>query len=94
YVKCKVRVHEYIKGNLAVFHGPRKLETVLLEKKGHREDDQSDAFIAFVPSSDLKKTEGEVSASPSPDLGNHRGAQVTRQCCPILRTAQNLSARS
>jgi hypothetical protein len=84
----------YIKGNPTVFQGPRKFETVLLEKKGHKEDDRSDAFIALAPSSDLKKAEGEVPASSSPDLGNHRGAQVTRQCCPILRMAQNLSAKS
>ncbi|MDE1149084.1 MAG: hypothetical protein PW843_21160 [Azospirillaceae bacterium] len=25
YVKCKVRVHEYTDGTLAVFHGPRRL---------------------------------------------------------------------
>ncbi|MEY3193468.1 MAG: hypothetical protein RI982_1250 [Bacteroidota bacterium] len=25
YVKCKIMVHEYANGNLAIFHGPRKL---------------------------------------------------------------------
>jgi transposase len=93
YAKCKVRVHEYPDGGLAVFHGPRKLSTVLLEPKGNKEGDYSDEFIAFVPSSDGKNAEGEDTPPPSPDLGNHLGAQVTLQCCPILRTAQHLSAR-
>jgi transposase len=94
YVKSKVRIHEYQDKSLAIFHGPRRLESVLLEKQGHKEEDLSDAFIALVPSSEGKKAEGEATPSPSPDLGNHHGAQVTRQCCPILRTAQNLSART
>ena len=94
YAKSKVRVHEYPDGGLAVFHGPRKLATVLLEEKDNKEEDQPDAFIAFVPSSDWEKAEGEAATSPSPDLGNHLGAQVTRQCCPILRTAQHISART
>jgi hypothetical protein len=93
YVKCKVRVHEYPDGSLAVFHGPRKLETLLPQAKGNKEGDFSDAFTAFVPISGWKNAEGEDIASPSPDLGNHLGARVTRQCCPVLRTAQNLSAR-
>lgn len=25
YVKCQVMVHEYTNGNLAIFHGPRKI---------------------------------------------------------------------
>lgn len=91
YVKSTVRVHEYPDRSLAVFHGPRKLDAALLED--NKEEDLPDAFIAFVPSSDWKKTEGEAVTSPSPDLGSHRGAQVTRQCCPILRTAQHISAR-
>jgi transposase len=94
YAKSKVRVHEYLDGTLAVFHGPRRLDTVPVDTKSNKEEDTSDAFIAFVPSSVREKTEGEVVPSPSPDLGNHHGAQVTRQCCPTLRTAQNLSART
>jgi transposase len=93
YVRCKVRVHEYSDGTLAVFHGPRKLKTVLLERKSKKDEELSDAFIAFVPSSGCENAEGEALTSPSPDLGNHHGAQVTRQCCPILRTAKNISAR-
>jgi transposase len=93
YVKCKVRVHEYPDGSLAVFHGPRKLEILLPQAKSNKEGDFSDAFTAFVPNSGWGNAEGEDSASPSPDLGNRLGAQVTRQCCPILRTAQSLSAR-
>jgi hypothetical protein len=94
YAKCKVRVHEYPDGGLAVFHGPRRLETVLLEKKGHKEEEYSDEFIAFVPSSNGKNAEGEAGTSPSFDPGNHPGAQVALQRCPTLRTAQNISAGS
>ncbi|MDR3180294.1 MAG: hypothetical protein LBT70_05375 [Holosporaceae bacterium] len=79
--------------SLAVSHGPRKFETVLLAKKDNKEEDLTDAFIAFIPSSGDKNKGEAITASPSPDLGSHPGAQVTRQCCPILRTAQNLSVR-
>jgi transposase len=93
YAKCKVKVHEYPDGSLAVFHGPRKLETLLLKAKDNKEEDFSDAFTASVPSSGWENAEGEDITSPSPKLGNHLGARVTRQCCPVLRTATNLSAR-
>ena len=93
YAKCKVRVHEYIDGSLTVFHGPRKLEMMLLKTKDNKEEDHSDAFIALNPSSGFENAEGEDATSPSPDLGSHLGAQVARQRCPILRTAQNVSAR-
>lgn len=93
YAKSKVRVHEYPSGGLAVFHGPRKLASELLEKKGNKEECLSDEFIALVPSSEWGKMEGEASPSPSPDLGSHLGAQVALQRCPILRTAQSISAR-
>lgn len=76
YVRIKVRVHEYHDGSLAVFHGPRKLEAVPLEEKDNKEEDLLDAFIAFAPSSDGEKAEGEAVTSPSPDLGDHLGAQV------------------
>jgi len=33
YVKARVRVHRYADGNLAVFHGPRKLAVYNLEGK-------------------------------------------------------------
>jgi len=94
YAKCKVRVHEYPNGTMAVFHGPRKLTTILLEPKGNKEGDYSDEFIASVPSSGWENTQGEAGTSPLPDLGNHLGAQVAPQRCPILRTAKYLSARS
>ena len=91
YAKSKVRVHEYPDGTLAVFHGPRKLNSELLKSKGIEEEEHLDAFTAFVPSSDRGKAGGEETTSPPPDLGSRFGAQVTRQCCPILRTAQHLS---
>jgi transposase len=93
YAKTKVRVHAYPDGSLAVFHGPRKLETVLLAEKDNKEEELTDAFIAFIPSSEGKNKGEALSSSPSPDLGSHHGAQATRQCCPILQTAQHLSAR-
>ena len=37
YAKTRVRVHEYPDGRLAVFHGPRKLATELLEKQKKNE---------------------------------------------------------
>ena len=92
YVKSTVRVHEYPYGNMAVFHGPRKLDTILLEKKANREVDFSDAFIALASSSEYEKEEGEAVTSPFSDLEYRLGAQVARQRCPILRTAHNVSA--
>ncbi len=41
---------------------------------------------------DNAKPEGEATTPPSPDLGNHLGAQVARQRCPILRTTKHISA--
>jgi transposase len=94
FAKCKVRVHEYPDGNLAVFHGPRKLKIVLspqLEK--NEEEDFSNAFIASNPDS-ARQEEGEAVTSPCPDTGYTYGAQVARRRSPILRMAQNLSAVS
>jgi hypothetical protein len=92
FAKCKVRVHEYLDGSLAVFHGPRRLQAVEWAKpEEDKEVGLSDAFIAFDPDS-VWKSEGEVSASPSPDTGYTYGAQVARQRSPILRMAQTISA--
>jgi len=41
YVKVKVRVHRYLDGRLAVFHGPRKLSEY--DEKGKLPDSQRDA---------------------------------------------------
>lgn len=94
YAKSKVRVHEYPDGNLALFHGPRKLTATLLEEKGNKEEDLADGFIAFAPISAWRKAEGEAVTSPSPDIGDHLDAQVAPQHCPIPRTATNISARA
>jgi hypothetical protein len=92
FTKCKVRVHEYLDGSLAVFHGPRKLQSVELTKPEENEDvDFSDAFIALNPIS-VWKYEGEAVTPPSPDLGYTHGAQVARQRSPIPRMAQTISA--
>jgi transposase len=92
FAKCKVRVHEYQDGTLAVLHGPRKLEVRLLAKReAIEEGDFSDAFIALDPNS-VWQNKGEAGTSPSPDIGDTHGAQVARQRSPILRMAQNISA--
>jgi hypothetical protein len=93
FAKCKVRVHEYLDGALAVFHGPRRLQAVELAKaEENKEVDYSDAFIALDSSSEYEKEEGEAVPSPFSDLKYRLGAQVARQRCPILRTAQGISA--
>jgi transposase len=93
FAKCKVRVHEYLDGTLALFHGPRRLQAVVLAKaEENKEVDFSDAYIAFDSSSEFAKEEGEASSSPFSDLEYRLGAQVARQRCPILRTAQSTSA--
>jgi len=92
YAKCKVRVLEYLDESLAVFHGPRRLQSVVLAKpEENKEVDYSDAFIAFDPDSVLENEEG-ADTPPSPDTGYAYGAQVARQQCRILRMAENISA--
>jgi len=91
FAKCKVRVREYLDGSLAVFHGPRKLATDIVQQKAEEEVDFSDAFIAFDPNS-VWENKGEAVPSPLPDTGYTHGAQVARRRSPILRMAQNISA--
>lgn len=92
FAKCKVCIHEYLDGTLAVFHGPRRLQAVVLAKpEENKEGDFSDAFIAFDPSS-VWQSEGEAQTPPSPDPGYAYGAQVARQRSPILRMAGSISA--
>lgn len=89
YARTKIRVHEYPDGSMAVFHGPRKLETELLEKKTHEGEEHLHAFSTFAPGLDWKKAEGETVTSPSAEPGSSLGAQF-----PIHQKAQNLSARA
>ena len=71
FAKCKVRVHEYLDDSLAVFHGPRRLQAVVLAKpEENKEVDFSDAFIALNPNS-VWQDEGETSTPPYPDTGCH-----------------------
>jgi hypothetical protein len=87
FAKCKVRVHEYLDASLALFHGPRRLQTVELTKaQENKEVVFSDAFIALDPNS-VWDDEGEAITSPSPDTGYTHGAQVARQRSPTLRVA-------
>jgi len=78
YAKVKVRVHEYLDGDLAVFHGPRKLATELLEKE--------EEFCAFASSPPYEKAEGEAATSPSQGIESHLGTQ--------FRVTQGISART
>jgi hypothetical protein len=92
FAKCKVRVHEYLDDSLAVFHGPRRLQTVILVKSEENEElDFLDAFSALNSISEFEKEEGGANSPPFSDLEYRHSAQVARQRCPILRTAQNLS---
>lgn len=68
YVRCKVIVHEYADGSLAVFHGPRKLETAIVKSKAER--NSSVGFIASEPKLDMEKAE-EVAPSPASNFGCH-----------------------
>ena len=92
FAKCKVRVHEYLDGSLTVFHGPRRLETVILQQNKDKEVDFSDECIALDSISMSEKEEGEADTSPFIDLENRHGAQVALQRSPILQSAQNVSA--
>ena len=77
FAKCKVRLHEYLDGTLALFHGPRKLQTVELAKaQDNNEVDSSDAFIAFDSSSEFTKEKGEAGSSPFSDLEYRLGAHL------------------
>jgi hypothetical protein len=92
--RCKVRIHEYLDGTLAIFHGPRKLRAITLAKpEENMEVDFSDAFIALDPDS-VWQNKGEANPSPFPDTGYTHGAQVARQRSPILRMAQIVSAQA
>lgn len=65
YVRCKVRVHEYPDGSLAVFHGPRKLSSCMLAQKAKAEKTGSDEFIAFEPELFEKEMAGNSVPSPA-----------------------------
>lgn len=81
YVKCKVRVHEYPDGELAVFAGPRKLKSSVLEERQNKEVDDSDEFIALGPIPVWENEDGEAATSPNSGLGRTFGAQVALQRC-------------
>ena len=74
YAKCKVRVHEYLDGSLAVFHGPRKLVTsIVRQNEEHEEGDRLDAFMNWAPEPGWHHGEGAAAAAaPSPDAGYSR----------------------
>lgn len=91
YVKCKVRVHEYPDGGLAVFAGPRKLISRVLEERQNKEVDDLDEFIAFDPIP-VDNKDGEAITSPISGFGRSSDAQVALQRCPVLRTANITSA--
>lgn len=77
YVRCHVRIHEYPGGEMAVFHGPRKLAATRITKDTKAEDGHLDGFIASEPKlADGKKAEelalsSAVNFGCMPALGSH-----------------------
>jgi hypothetical protein len=65
YAKCKVRVHEYPNGSLAVFHGPRKLATGIVH---HNEEYEEVDSLDMLMNLAAKPGEG-AAAAPSPGSG-------------------------
>ena len=67
YAKCKVRVHEYLDGTLAVLHGPRKLATSIVQR-----DEEYDGTDSLDMLMNLAAKPGEgaaAAAAPSPGSG-------------------------
>ena len=93
YAKCKVRIHEYLDGSLAVFHGPRKLATTLVRhNEEYDEVDALDARINWMPESGWSHAQGAAAAAaPCLDTGYTRRSALS----PVERchqTAQTISA--
>jgi len=67
YAKCKVRVHEYLDGTLAVLHGPRKLATSIVRlNEEYEEENCLDVLMNWV----AEPGEGAAAAAaPSPGSG-------------------------
>ena len=56
-----------VTGTLAIFHGPRRLRTVILAKQeDNAEGDFADAFIALDPDSAWRAAGGAAAAPPAP----------------------------
>ena len=93
YAKCKVRIHEYLDGTLAVFHGPRKLPTAIIRPtEEYEEADSPDALINWMPEPGRNHGEGAAAAAaPSPDTGYAWRSALS----PVERyhqTTKNISA--
>jgi len=64
YAKSKVRIHEYMDGSLAVFHGPRKLATsIMRHNKEYGEIDLLDALTDWAPESGWMGGDGAAAAA-------------------------------
>jgi transposase len=61
FVKCKVRVHEYMDGSLAVFHGPRKLATSIVQRT--KEVELLDDLTDWEPESGWMGGDGAAAAA-------------------------------
>lgn len=69
YVKCKVKVHEYPDGTVAIFHGPRCLGRYDVQGKAIKEEDNKNAASrqGFSHSSAPKEgAKGEGRSQPAP----------------------------
>jgi transposase len=73
YIKCTVRVHEYLDGTLAVFYGPRELGVLLLSQA--KEDTGEKPKNAHRPILGCAGVGGEASGFPSYS-GPRCGAQA------------------
>lgn len=65
YVRCKVCIHEYPNGELAVFHGPRKLAAHIVKSKAEAEKVLQDGFTASEPELIKKEMAGNFAPSPA-----------------------------
>jgi hypothetical protein len=61
FAKCKVRVHEYMDGSLAVFHGPRKLATSIVQRT--KEVELLDGLTDWEPESGWMGGDGAAAAA-------------------------------
>jgi len=88
FAKCTVRVHEYLGGRLTVFHGPRKLQTVVEAKQEEKpEGDCSDGCIDLNSSLQRVFDHGAVTGLCSRDIfGVSRASPAPAQTRATTKT--------
>jgi hypothetical protein len=87
YAKCKVRIHEYLDGSMAVFHGPRKLATSIVQRT--EEVELLDAFADWGPEPEWMGGEGAAATAAPYDGYPWRSALP-----PVERYYQNINTKS